>query len=261
MDAKLAQLVRDRLGIDEVTPILNRYAPEGYSVSCAGSEALEGWRQLRALVNESGYWPLILGDDEEVSRILGVADSEYGQPVQEILDQAASQTGDQWLKEREESNLNSIKEGYGENWQEALDELHGEWPDRPSPVTEFTIPFEGMRADRPKQEVTIGLFPTTTPWEIPAHLNFGGWNECPNPDAHVLMMKRWFEQYGAELVGMNGDTVEMYASRPPSTREDALKLAREQYLYCEDIVIQGTQTIESLAAGLLDNHIWFFWWD
>jgi hypothetical protein len=75
------------------------------------------------------------------------------------------------------------------------------------------------------------------------------------------MMKHWLEAFGAELVGMNGDTVEMFAKRPPSTRQEALELAEEQFLYCEDIVTQGTQTIEALAAGLCGSNIWYFWWD
>jgi len=75
------------------------------------------------------------------------------------------------------------------------------------------------------------------------------------------MMKAWSQDFGAELVGMNGDTVEMYAKHPPSTRSEAIKLAEQQFLYCEDIVLQGTETIEVLAAGLLGNNIWFFWWD
>src|SRR5262249_54328128 len=99
------------------------------------------------------------------------------------------------------------------------------------------------------------------PWEVPAILNFGGWNECPDASVHVTMMKRWSEKCGAEVVGMNGDVVEMYAAQPPTTRDEALKLANEQFLYCNDIVIQGTQTIEALAAGLLGNNLWFFWWD
>jgi Domain of unknown function (DUF4253) len=128
-------------------------------------------------------------------------------------------------------------------------------------MTAFTIPFERVGSGPAKARVTLGLFPTKNGWEIPAHLNLGGWNECPEAAAHVRLMKRWSEEYGAELVGVNGDTVEMLAHRPPQTREDALRLAGEQFLYCEDIVIQGTQTLETLAAGLLGNKIWFFWGD
>jgi hypothetical protein len=31
--------------------------------------------------------------------------------------------------------------------------------------------------------------------------------------------------------------------------------------YCEDVVLQGTLTLERLAATLLHGRVWFFWWD
>ncbi|WP_414650247.1 DUF4253 domain-containing protein, partial [Duganella sp.] len=34
-----------------------------------------------------------------------------------------------------------------------------------------------------------------------------------------------------------------------------------QYLYCADIVDQGTESIEALAATLLNARVWYFWWD
>jgi len=261
MRDKLAKLVADRLGISALGAIPNRYAAGGYRFSCSGSAALDRWRQLRALVDESGYWPVILGNDKEVGRILGVTESEHGQPLQEILNEAASQSAEQWLKEREQSNLTALQKAYGAGWQKTVAELHGDWPERVHAVTSFTIPFEGVGSGPPKAKVEIGLFPTKNDWEVPAQLNFGGWNECPDPAAHVRMMKKWFEDYGAELVGVNGDVIEMSVTRPPSTREEAVKLADQQFLYCEDIVLQGTETIERLAAGLLGNNVWFFWWD
>jgi hypothetical protein len=53
----------------------------------------------------------------------------------------------------------------------------------------------------------------------------------------------------------------MRVANPPTTKEDALKLAEEQFVYCEDIVTQGTETIENLAAGLINAKKWYFWWD
>lgn len=261
MPQDLATLLRERLGISDLKVIPNRRASEGYGLVCKGADAVHLWRKLRALVDESGYWPVILGNDKEVDRILSVTDSEQGEPMNKTLDRVATETADGWLRDRREANLQGLKEGYGDGWREAQEELHGEWPEQPDSLKSFTIPFERVGLGPPKPKVTIGLFPVKEGWQVPAYVNFGGWNECPDPDGQVLMLKRWHERYGAELVGMSGDVVEMFVTRPPGTREEALTLAEEQYLYCEDIVIQGTQTIENLAAGLLGNNIWYFWWD
>jgi hypothetical protein len=40
-----------------------------------------------------------------------------------------------------------------------------------------------------------------------------------------------------------------------------MELAQEQYDFCPDIVLQGTGTLEPLAATLMASDWWFFWWD
>jgi hypothetical protein len=222
MNDELRALLRDRVGVTDLAVIPNRYAPEGFRFSCGGSEAVDRWRSLRAIAGQSGFWPVILGDDKEVERILGVADSEYGQPLETILKDAFSRSAERWLKEREKLQRGEI---VGDP-DAFLASLHEEWPAKIERLTQFTIPYDGLKSKRPKDKITIGLFPTMNPWELPAYLNFGGWNECPDPSAHVRLMKRWYDEYGAELVGMNGDEVEMYATRPPITRQDALRLAK-----------------------------------
>ena len=54
----------------------------------------------------------------------------------------------------------------------------------------------------------------------------------------------------------NRDVVEAFVSRPPKDQMAALKLAKEQMIYCIDIVAQGTDTVEALAAGLLNRKKW-----
>jgi hypothetical protein len=58
-----------------------------------------------------------------------------------------------------------------------------------------------------------------------------------------------------------GDVVEMAVARPPRTRDEAIALAKEQYAYSPDIVDQGTETIDVLAAEIIGQPRWFFWWD
>lgn len=276
MDANLKRFVHDRLGISTLAEVPRRYPYQLVTFECPGSAALGHWQKLSAAADQLEHWPVILGNDKEARRVLEIQELA----PQQILDEAATLNSGPWLAAREasqkvdeESLRASFEKRYGpraeQMWEQLVDlknsapqqSLHGEWPEKPQPLPNFTIPFERVGNGPPKAKVTIALFPTKHAWEVPAFANVGGWNECPEPAGHVVMMRHWFEQYGAELVGMNGDTVEMNATRPPQTREAALKLAKEQYLYCEDIVVQGTQTIEALAASLLGHNIWFFWWD
>ena len=92
-------------------------------------------------------------------------------------------------------------------------------------------------------------------------MKWGGWNDCPSAEYHVAALKAWHDRYGAELVGLSGDVMNLHVTRRPGSREAALDLAREQYLYCADIVDQGVETLSALAATLMANSWWYFWWD
>jgi hypothetical protein len=99
------------------------------------------------------------------------------------------------------------------------------------------------------------------PWEIPAYLRFGDWNDCPAPEMHVAVLQYWAKEYDIEIYSMAGDVTECLVARPPASRGAAMKLAHEQFLYCTDIVLQGTESLAVLAATLEDSAVWYFWWD
>ncbi len=75
------------------------------------------------------------------------------------------------------------------------------------------------------------------------------------------LLKHWYERYGAEVMGMTSDTIEMQVARPPRSSDEALQLAFEQYVYSPDIVDQGAGGLDHLAALLLGGTVWYFWWD
>jgi hypothetical protein len=219
-----------------------QYATVGAAVD--GANAIDVWRALRLLLPPKGFWPVVLGKAFEVE---GLRVNWEGSPSDEI-EMAASFEPESWLQERFDEDTNYYERA------------HGPWPGDVSPLEGFTIPRELM-SDRPLREVYIGAVPTPHSWEVPAYLGFGGWNDCPSACEHVAMLKYWFSRYGAEVVGVSNDTIECAVSRPPTSRDEALTLAFEQFVYCGDIVIQGVGTVENLAASLLGGQIWYFWWD
>ena len=92
-------------------------------------------------------------------------------------------------------------------------------------------------------------------------LGYGGWNDCPNPHEHVALHRSWYERYGAEMATYSGDVVELYVRRPLTDPDEAMRVAREQYVYCTDIVDQGCGTMQVLADSILGATFWYFWWD
>ncbi len=200
--------------------------------------------------------------------------------TQRILRQAEEINAIQWFARTYREHVENLKqemerlaqEGYEEDaahfrtrlqQQDGLQGFpRGDWPEDTDPTSPFWI---GARIthdrDMHSYEVTIALLPRPHCWQVPAFLKFGGWNACPWPHEHVTILRYWEEQFGARVVCLTEDTIECMVSRPPRTRRDALLLARDQYLYCEDIVEQGTRSLDALAAGLLNGESWYFWWD
>jgi hypothetical protein len=76
-----------------------------------------------------------------------------------------------------------------------------------------------------------------------------------------LALQEWFEQFGAVPAVIAGDVMECVVARPPTTEAQSLALAAQQWLFCDDIVSQGTMSVRTLAIGLWRQPKWFFWWD
>ncbi len=216
-----------------------------YQVEVQSSNDLTTWQTLRSLVDVTGYWPVLTSRSLE-----DIMESQSGErrPPYEIIDEGLRLNAENWVHQ----SIEAYRSFYHH------DVPRGKWPNTTPPMSSSTT--GGTQA--PRFEPLI-LLPTTEGWRVPAYLNFGGWNGCPSAPAHVCMMKHWQEHYGAEIMFMGSDTVAMDASRPPQDRESALRLAWEQFAYCSDTigVAPGIQTLEDVAAKLLNASVWGFWWD
>jgi hypothetical protein len=136
----------------------------------------------------------------------------------------------------------------------------GDWRAEPSFEPGLSVAYDLMTG-QPKSLLRIALIPTDDPTAVPAYMHWGNWNACPPPAYHVAALRAWRDVYGAELIGLGADVINLRVSRKPATREEALELARVHYAYCSDIIGQGVGTYRSLAAGLMESDWWFFWWD
>jgi hypothetical protein len=114
---------------------------------------------------------------------------------------------------------------------------------------------------KPLPEVVLGLIPTGDAWKAPGYVRYGGWNDCPNTEVHLALWRKWSAEYGAKIACMSAAIIQCTVERPPATREAAMMLAREQFIYCPDLIHQGLSGFEVLAATLMKSRAWYFWWD
>lgn len=261
-------------------------------VETTGREALNTWKRLKS----SGEgWPIIVGGDDDLAQIAEQWTIETGARPEDILARAdglrhpdslrvlvAAQRekgvaatremlakGDDDLLPQivdmdQDGNTRSLTPAEVRKTMleglEASEPEVGEWP-ADADTTGGGLTVAGDLDGKPLDKVHILILPTKEPAAAPAYLRWGGWNACPAPEYHVAALRDWHRRYGAVPVAMTGDVINVHVTRRPQSRDDALSLAREQFLYCEDIVLQGTDTLAPLAAGLMQSDWWFFWWD
>lgn len=216
-----------------------------WAVNVATELALECFELLAAESARSGYYPVILGDPEEVEEDLVDLDIGDFSP-EELICQAEEIDPVSWFEQR----VNSDRE-YFELPRSKVIELES--------VPEIFAVLYSHDGSHLLDEVVLALLPTRYCWEVPAWLGFGGWGDCPEPAEHVAVLRHWYELYGARIVTLSRDTMELTVADPPEG--DTLELAREHFVYCPDVVFQDTGSIDVLAEYLKRCRIWHFCWN
>lgn len=227
-------------------------------VTVSGSEAMATWERIRA---EGKGWPVIIGDDEDLFGTIDQMTIDDPNALQPKASAARSEKIARTLAAAEKLSMpGDLRKLMGED-AEYLQTDIGEWPKDVHADNDPAVIFDTLTR-KLKDKVHILIIPAAKDWEVPAYLNWGGWNACPPPEVHVAMLKSWDDKYGVELVAITPDTIELRRREvTPMSREEAIALAQTQYLYCNDIVDQGVGSVAALAATVQVSRWWFFWWD
>ncbi len=207
----------------------------------AGTAALQELDELRKAWQPGGAYPFLVGTRKEFSEFQNSLEipADGGH---DILALAATFDIRSWLKGKGPTGGKS-------------------WPKKEVPKQTTLVSLYDLSSNQIKPEVHIGLVEVQEPCEIFAKINYGGWNDCPEPHIHVALHKLWAEQFKATPVSLSGDIVECFVYEPPQERSVTLELARQQYNYCHDIVDQGVGSVSKLGSSLLNSNFWYFWWD
>ena len=233
-------------------------------VEASGEHALATWEELK---NAGRGTPVVLGSEiENFLPACNPAQRAQLPPVQDIVAVAASINFPNDLVKFRRDELAAAMAVLGKMTlsisveDEEYEPPLGEWPAETSDSPGLSVVYDFVTG-KPRPRVNIALIPTDDPTTVPAHLHWGHWNACPPPAYHVAALRTWRTRYGAELIGIGGDTINLRVSRRPATCEEAIDLARVQHAYCNDIIDQGVGSYRALAGELMAHDWWYFWWD
>ncbi|MCP9955972.1 DUF4253 domain-containing protein [Actinomadura madurae] len=84
-------------------------------------------------------------------------------------------------------------------------------------------------------------------------------NEWTAPLAAVL--RGWEDRFGARVIGLGFNTLELSVAAPPVTTRHAVHVAAEHWAFCPDILFQGPGTLAGYAEEIRGKTNWSFWWD
>ncbi len=222
--------------------LLPEYQREGdapvYLLRASLDEAPHLWEHLRTLVEATGYWP-ILGWDLFKTPPWSEASTRS------VIEAAEAEDVKAWF--------------YGKVAERIARRFEQEPPSERKPYPLLDPLIGSQFAHTPAGMVSIALIPSRATWEGPAYLRM--YEETQAPEVHVAVLHYWHARWKAEVTAMNSANLEVRVLAPPTAWDDARQLAIEQYLYCEDLVDQGTHSIRELANSLLGATEWRFWWD
>ena len=237
---------------NEITQDLISYLKFPYrvlSTDFTHEQITEYYRQEFVRGQKEGFTPVLIKVDDALAECFGLMEEEGYYPEQalqslpdgkEVLAQRWQEaTGGNWTDDSEKYQelLDSVDAAAGQN---AFLTLHLHTPSQMEPTLLFEIPV-------------------VNPWEIPAYVPFGGWNDCPSPEEMTAVCKYWFEQYQAVPAVISHDTLEMILPEPVP-EEKADEFVKEYYAFCQDTIDQGVP-MPLLKETVKYSTVWQFWWD
>jgi hypothetical protein len=204
------------------------------------------WARMHAAHGETGLWPLLLDDSAQPWSAGQIAP----EPVAEIdtYDPAAF-----------------------------VAEVWAEWLEPPIDLTPFGPYSPGLAppgrlledpvaaAERFAARLPgrpLGLVAAERGADVLAAIGWQGASHHNRFTAPLSAVVRgWEDRFGARVVGLGFDTLELSVAAPPTTFRHALRVAAEHATFCPEVIVQGPGTLTGHAEEIRDARFWSFRWE
>ena len=218
------------------------------------------WSAWRERHPATGLWPLLIRAKEGADDPLGLHIEEtanFSSPT----DADAVEVLAEWFRYTVEDHVEfDYLEPFGPTWP-------GVSPPLPplGPPDQLADRFAAqLIAEQPMSGgVHLGLVPATIGAETLTTLGWiGPFNHENDTGLIAQVLLDWGQRFGARMVGLGSDTVDVSVAAPPTTYEQALRVAMEHFAFCPDnIWTSAFNTIPEYAEAITNLPAWSFWWD
>jgi hypothetical protein len=225
-------------------PALRRacVTPAGRSVWTLqpATDPLACWRRLRGVHHRTGLWPFVAGT-QLVERLW--QDATIGHDPTAVA-RGLAIDAEAWPAE-----------------QAALAEAPDPAALRVDPAAVARAAAALPQVACTSRDTVLGLIQAQHGYEVPGLLS---WTGAINIDVdaahHVAVLRYWQQRYGAELVTLTFDQLELLVARAPQQLATIAKVAADLLGYCPDLA-DGAGTLERVATHVVPRRCWSLWWD
>lgn len=215
------------------------------------------WPSLRAAHASSGLWPLVLTglySDPDRPWIDGECDlpGSFSSPAAHD----AAQLLAIWWDSDYADEYPEVVEPYGASWQGLADP--GTARDTPEAFADDLAQEIVTDPDQVRLNLRLGLVAADCGADALTGIGWTGPINQTNDTAEIsAVVRSWEQRFGARVVGLGFDTLDLSVAAPPATTAQALRLAAEHAAFCPDNV----ENLRDYAELLLVATRWSFWWD
>ncbi len=129
---------------------------------------------------------------------------------------------------------------------------------RGKPDTEAILTAKDIAA---KIAVRLALVRVARPADVLAALGWAGARHTTDASALSAVLRSWEDRFGARLVMLGVDAMVLSVAAAPTTVRRAQGVAAEHRAFCPDEARRQHEPLAEIAASLLHERSWAFWWD
>ncbi|RBQ17280.1 DUF4253 domain-containing protein [Spongiactinospora rosea] len=212
------------------------------------------WSALRAEHGRSGLWPVLLDESVQPWSAGHLVPDVPGEIDNYKPAQFMAEVWEDWCAQADPDQVAEELAPFGVECPGLAP------PGRPmAPPEQVADWYAGVLAER---GMPLGLAAVHRGADAMAVMGWQGalhHNEWTPPLAAVV--RSWEERFGARVVAMGFNTLELSVAAPPATHEHALHVAAEHWAFCPDSIIQGPGDLHGYAEQIAGVNAWSFWWD